>query len=78
MIISRIEVEDLPAVPIKEDNPLDFQNIFGGESEIKISIREDDDGDDVRITVKDDGSDESHESNETDTEEIARYKFPTF
>ena len=78
MIISRIEVEDLPAVPIKEDNPLDFQNIFGRENEIKISIREDDDGDDVRITVKDDGSDESHESTETDTEEIARYKFPTF
>ena len=71
-------MEDLPAVPIKEDNPLDFQNIFGRENEIKISIREDDDGDDVRITVKDDGSDESHESTETDTEEIARYKFPTF
>ena len=72
VIISRIEVEaeDLQPAHIKEDNPLE-------ESDIKISIREDDGGDDIRITVKDE-SDESESKSEPETEEIAQYKFPTF
>ena len=72
VIISRIEVEaeDLQPPNIKEDNPLE-------ESDIKISIREDDGGDDIRITVKDE-SDESESKSDAETEEIAQYKFPTF
>ena len=73
VIISRMEVEDLPSVHIKEDNPLE-------ERDIKISIREDIDEDDIRITVKDDsdGSDDSESKSETEPEEIPQYKFPTF
>ena len=79
VIISRIELEDPPTVHSKEENPLNFQNIFGDESDIKISVREDDDGDDVRITVKDDGDDDRSEiKSETEREEIPQYKFPTF
>ena len=70
VIISRMEVEDLPSVHIKEDNPLE-------ESDIKISVREDDGGDDIRITVKDD-SEDSESKPEAETQEIAQYKFPTF
>ena len=72
VIISTIEVEveDLPSADIKKQNPLE-------ESDIKISIREDD-GDDIRITVKDDESDDSESKSASESEEIARYKFPTF
>ena len=71
VIISRIEgeVEDLPSTDIKEENPLE-------ESDIKISIRGEGDGDDIRITVKDDDGDDCE--SKTETEEITRYKFPTF
>ena len=73
VIISTIEVEveDLPSADIKEQNPLE-------ESDIKISIREEDDGDDIRITVKDDESDDSESKSASESEEIAQYKFPTF
>jgi len=69
VIISRIEEED---GPIKED----FSNIMGEESDIKVTIREDDEND-IKITVKED-SDSGESNPETDTEEIAKYKFPTF
>ena len=55
---------------MKEESPLE-------ESDIKISIRDDDDGDDIRITVKED-NDDSESKPETDTVEIPQYKFPTF
>ena len=72
VIISSIEVEDLPSVHIKEENPLE-------ESDIKISIREDEDGEDIRITVKEESDDRSEiKSETTDTPEIPQYKFPTF
>ena len=72
--ISRIE--DLPD---SEEKPSDFQaSVRDSESDITISIIEDgEDDNDIKITVKED-SYISENNDNSETEEIAKYKFPTF
>ena len=73
--ISRID--DLPA---SEEKPSDFQASVrdNSESDITISIIEDgEDDNDIKITVKED-SYISENNDNSETEEIAKYKFPTF
>ena len=73
--ISRIE--DLPD---SEEKPSDFQASVrdNSESDITISIIEDgEDDNDIKITVKED-SYISENNDNSETEEIAKYKFPTF
>ena len=72
--ISRID--DLPD---SEEKPSDFQaSVRDSESDITISIIEDgEDDNDIKITVKED-SYISENNDNSETEEIAKYKFPTF
>ena len=73
-----IRISRTEDLSVSEEKPFDFLSTIREESDVTISIIEDGEADnEIKITVKEESYISENDDN-SETEEIVKYKFPTF